>query len=169
VDNGCFAQGEAFDFDRYLRFLGTLEAYPQETLRFITVPDVVAEARATAHRWAQYAPRLRETGLPLAYVAQDGLDALPDEDFQCLFIGGSTEYKLSQTAGRLIHAAQAAGKWVHVGRVNSRCRLRHFTNLGADSVDGTGWARNPSRDLRWALNELRCGRQQLSLPGVDYA
>ena len=48
VDNECFAQGEAFDFDRYLRFLDTLEAYPQETLRFITVPDVVAEARATA-------------------------------------------------------------------------------------------------------------------------
>ena len=38
-------------------------------------------------------------------------------------------------------AAQALGKWVHVGRVNHAERWQHFEELGVDSVDGTGLSR----------------------------
>ena len=39
-----------------------------------------------------------------------------------------------------MRAAKRAGKWIHVGRVNSERRIRWAASLGADSIDGTGWA-----------------------------
>jgi hypothetical protein len=36
----------------------------------------------------------------------------------------------------LIESARKAGKYVHVGRVNTRRRLRYFQLAGAHSVDG---------------------------------
>lgn len=111
---------------------------------FVTVPDVVADARATAHQWVRWAPAVRRRGLPVAFVAQDGCERgliPPVYEFDALFIGGSTEWKLGPAAAALIRAAKRAGKWVHVGRVNSYERMRYCAAVGADSVDGTKWVR----------------------------
>ena len=163
IDNDCYNQ--QFDEGKFQRFLEGLDDYPRATLKFVAVPDVVGDAAATAARWQEHAPRLRPLGLPLGYVAQDGLEELPEEDFQCLFLGGTTGYKLSGAAYRLCQQARHAGKWVHVGRVNSRKRMRHFREV-ADSIDGTGWTIAPARELRWALRELRGQRDQLLLREV---
>jgi hypothetical protein len=58
------------------------------------------------------------------------------EEFDCLFIGGDIEWKLGEEALRLIEFARKARKHVHVGRVNTRKRLRYFQLAGAHSVDG---------------------------------
>jgi hypothetical protein len=158
ADNECYSLGEAFDMDRYLRFLWRVREYPGRCL-FAAVPDVVGDAEATHQRWLQYAPAMRRVGLPLAYVAQDGLDRVPRVGFACLFVGGTTEYKLGQGVAGLVKAAKRAGKWVHAGRVNSRRRILHFARLGADSFDGTGPARRPAH-VRWTVDFLRGLRAQ---------
>ena len=58
------------------------------------------------------------------------------DDFDCLFIGGDVDWKLGEAARLLIDRARKAGKHVHVGRVNTRRRLRRFQLAGVHSVDG---------------------------------
>lgn len=116
---------------------------------FIVVPDAVGDPHLTRARFNEYAPAIRELGYPLAFVAQDGQESLPyPDDFAALFIGGSTEWKMSAAADECIRWAKQAGKWVHVGRVNSQKRIRHFQIMGVDSVDGTGPAFAPNREAR---------------------
>lgn len=165
ADNECYSLDERFDFDRYKRFLLRTREYPGRCL-FVTVPDFVGDAKVTAQYWTEFAPRMRMPGLPLAYVAQDGLTELPDEDFDCLFIGGTTRYKLSPTVAHLARQAKARGLWVHMGRVNSIVRMQHAHRIGVDSVDGTGWAKNPQRHIRWALALLRSQLAQLTYEGI---
>lgn len=145
ADNGCFAEytgGKPFDEQRWLDWLAPLAAEP--TLLWAVLPDVVGDARATHERSMRYLDRVRELGAPVAWVAQDGLEAEPvllDEIVDvadCLFIGGSTDWKLDEHVQRpIVDRALDAGLWVHVGRVNSRKRLRFAASIGAHSADGT--------------------------------
>lgn len=162
ADNECFTLGEDFDFPRYMRFLERIGERRAKCL-FVTVPDVVADANATERRWLEYAPAMRAVGLPMAYVAQDGMESLPCVAYDSLFIGGSTEWKLGPTARRLITEAKADGKWIHMGRVNSIIRMWYAFKIGVDSVDGTGWVKKPNIYLRWALRELESMQQQIQL------
>lgn len=161
LDNQCFTKGEAFDFDKYLHLLKRSRGYPGRCL-FATVPDVVGDATRTHERWLQYQPAMHDLGIPLAYVTQDGLTELPNVDFACLFIGGTTQYKLSQTTVRLVAEAKSKGKWVHMGRVNTAIRMSHAYKIGVDSIDGTTWAIAPAREMRWALPHLRALKGQSS-------
>lgn len=122
---------------------------------WVAAPDVVANARATLELFATWQPRLRARGLPVALVAQDGLEAfeVPWAAIDCLFIGGSTDWKLSESARRLVAEAKLRHKLVHVGRVNTRRRIGMAFDWGADSVDGTAFSRFPDikipLGLRW--------------------
>jgi hypothetical protein len=107
---------------------------------WVSVPDVVGNHRATRRRWHHWLPVLRRHGLRVAYVAQDGETTPPWDDLDCLFIGGSTQWKEGAHAIKLCHEARARGKWVHIGRVNTVRRLRMFDNV-ADSFDGTQFSR----------------------------
>lgn len=136
ADNGRFAAPDTYSDDRYLRWLAR---QPHETALFATAPDVVADHDATLETSRPMLPRLRAAGYPAAFCAQDGatIDGVPWNEFDVLFIGGSTYWKLSQAAGDLIAESKRRGKWCHVGRVNSYTRLRLAAVLGADSADGT--------------------------------
>jgi len=139
IDNGAFA---AFDYRRFLNLLALHHAR-RELCRFVAVPDVPYDARRTCevfHHW-QAEPAL--AGWPLAFVAQDGQEHLPIPwaRINTLFVGGSSNWKLSGHAIACIKAAMALGKWVHVGRINTPGRYESFRELGADSCDGTGLAR----------------------------
>lgn len=142
ADNGCFSKGDQFDADVWLAWLNTL---PRAGCLFATAPDVVGDAAATLTRSAPYLETIRGMGFPAALVAQDGLEDLevPWDTFDVLFIGGSTEWKLSPAAASLMAEAKARGKWVHVGRVNSYKRLRWSADNLADSADGTFLAFGP--------------------------
>lgn len=153
VDNGAFTGRYPGD-DAYMAFLGGLKDRRDSCL-FVAAPDVIGDAEATLALFPVMAARIRAAGWPVALVGQDGMipDVLPWDDFDWLFIGGSTEFKLGPGAELLIRAAQAYGKRIHVGRVNSATRFRHFRALGCDSADGTFLAFGPDTNApklrRW--------------------
>jgi hypothetical protein len=137
IDNGAFS---GFRPDTF-RALLSREHDARELCRFVAVPDVVASARRTLEVFEQW--RYKLTGWSLALVAQDGLEDLPIpwNGISAIFIGGSTEWKLSKAAADVVRAAKSIEKWVHAGRVNTPGRFEYFEKLGCDSIDGTGLSR----------------------------
>lgn len=102
----------------------TMAQYRRQCL-FVTVPDVVGDAVATLAAFVQLRPRF--LGWPLAYVAQDGSELLPfPHGARAVFIGGSTEWKLSAAAEDVVQRAVEDGLHVHIGRVNWWKRYSHF-------------------------------------------
>lgn len=147
ADNGCFSTRYVGD-ERWLAWLGKHADHADRCL-FATAPDVVGDAQATLVRSAPHLPAIRALGYPAALVAQDGLEHLevPWDDFDVLFVGGSTAWKLGSVAARLVAAAKTRGLWVHMGRVNSRRRWSYAEHIGCDSVDGTFLAFGPDANL----------------------
>ncbi len=135
IDNGAFAGLDVQAFQALLK----REEHHRENCLFVTVPDVVGSARRTLEVFERWKDRLQ--GWKLALACQDGQEDQPWHDIAAVFIGGSTEWKLSDHAAHCIKAAKALGKWAHVGRVNDPARFEHFEKLGADSIDGTGISR----------------------------
>lgn len=161
ADNGCFAEaaGKPWDRANWLNWLAEEIAPRADRCLFATAPDRVGDAAGTLARSAEWLDVIREMGLPAALVAQDGLEDLeiPWTTFDTLFIGGSTEWKLSPAANRIALRAHAEGKWVHMGRVNSWKRLAIARDFGCDSADGTALAFGPSKvwpQLRGWLDRL---------------
>lgn len=120
---------------------------------FVAAPDVVADWEATRVLWDIYWPVIHDADLPAAVVLQDGCEQVPSEA-DAVFVGGSTVWKMSDAARRLVDDAKDRGLWVHMGRVNSNRRLQLAASWGCDSVDGSGWAKffdtHIDRGLRWA-------------------
>lgn len=147
ADNGCFAK--KWDPEKWLAWLEANQPHLDSCL-FATVPDKVGNHWATAGRWKKWAPRVRALGYPLAFVLQDGLTpsgrGIPWDEIDAVFIGGTTEFKLSPTARVLCIKARAKGKFVHMGRVNSLKRMKYAMDF-CDSVDGTYLAFGPRTNL----------------------
>jgi hypothetical protein len=146
ADNGCFS--DRFDEAKWWKFL-TDNASDSASCLFAVAPDVVGDAQATLERSLPWLPKIRALGYPAAFVAQDGCETvgLPWDEFDCLFIGGSTEWKLGPHARAVIAEARHRGKWVHMGRVNSEKRYRYAHALGCDSADGTFLTFGPDKNL----------------------
>lgn len=165
LDNGCFTDRYPGD-EAYLLLLERYAVHQSRCL-FVAVPDVVGDAAATLAQFPDMAARIRRAGWPVALVGQDGMERhdVPWDAVDWLFIGGSTDWKMSNGAVDLIRQAQAHGKRVHVGRVNSARRFARFASLGADSADGTclafgadanlprirAWIRAASHPTLWRL------------------
>lgn len=137
IDNGGYSEF------RRKEFLSLLEREKPriDLCRFVAVPDVVGSARRTLEAFTYWQKRIYRW--PLALVAQDGQENLPIpwRQIEAIFIGGMTEWKMSDHVEHIIKCAQLQDKWVHVGRVNTAARWKHFEDLGADSIDGSGLAR----------------------------
>ncbi len=138
VDNGAFTK---FRVERFAALLERESAFKSDCL-FVAVPDVVGSARRTREIW-KYRDDMVPRGWPLAYVCQDGSEdiGIPWDECQAVFIGGSTHWKMSEHASAIVKAAKVLGKHVHIGRVNTRRRWKHFAHLGADTCDGSGISR----------------------------
>lgn len=158
ADNGCFVQAAKYSDDGFLAWLDQLD---RAACLFATAPDVVGDAIGTRKRAYRMLPRIRELGFKAAFVVQDGetVDQIRWDEMDAIFVGGSTEWKLSQAAADIVALAKRKGKWVHMGRVNSYKRMRLAAAIGCDSVDGTMLAFAPDENkarlnnwLRW-LNE----------------
>lgn len=157
IDNGAFA---GFDAGPFVDLLARLRTVPG--CRFVVAPDVVEDAGATMRLFEVWEPMIRSLGYPVALAAQDGLTVpdVPWRRIDALFIGGSTEWKLSREVDSLLAFAAARGLWRHVGRVNTRRRMRHFWGL-CDSADGSGFSRWPKRGrqaTRWLKEIEQQGR-----------
>lgn len=141
ADNDCFQSLDAVAYVRMLDRIAGLDG-----CRFVTVPDVVGDAETTLELFETWAPELEGRGLPVALVAQDGLehrlDRVPWDRLDALFIGGSTEWKEGPAAAMLARLAHDRGLWVHWGRVNTKRRFDLIVATGAaDSFDGSKFAR----------------------------
>ncbi|MEW4569290.1 hypothetical protein AB1L88_15605 [Tautonia sp. JC769] len=160
-DNDAF--NESFDHGRFVRMVNRLVGRPG--LLWIAVPDVVGDCSGTAHLFLEHWHQLhcwerdgQEHETPLAWVAQDGAedhhlteDCLGVAD--CVFLGGSTVWKESRAAASIAAEAKDRGRLVHMGRVNTKRRLRIAFEMECDSVDGTGASMFPEVTLanfdRW--------------------
>jgi hypothetical protein len=164
ADNACFARPESFDLGRYLAWLESRADQRVDCL-FATAPDRVGDAEATLALYPSAGPAIRSVGYKAALVAQDGLESLsvPWDGFDCLFIGGTTRWKLSEPAWQLGMAAKQRGKWVHMGRVNGMARLRAAALAGFDSADGTKLAFGPDTNLPLVLGWLHTVNAQRGL------
>lgn len=126
-----------------------LDRLPRDRCLFVVSPDEYPSAERSLARGLEYAPLIRDMGFPVAVVAQDGAEKLdwPWDELDCLFIGGEArtpswgEWKVSAAAEELARRARAAGKWVHMGRVNSfdgiGSRMERARSMGCHSADGT--------------------------------
>lgn len=149
IDNGAFS---GFNEKKYFN---TLELYKDTNPMFIVLPDVVADHKETLNLYNKY--KYLEKDFKTAFVLQDGLKEkeIP-KNVSALFIGGTTEFKLSSKVEKIVSSAKKQGLWVHIGRVNSQKRIRYSLNIGCDSFDGSGYAKFPYklyRDLDY-LNSL---------------
>ncbi|WP_203823171.1 hypothetical protein [Paractinoplanes ferrugineus] len=179
ADNGIYSQAYPGD-GQYLRWLSTLPGPAR--CRFAVAPDVVADHNATLERSWPMLRRIREAGLPVALCAQNGAtpDDLPWDYIDAVFLAGIVEcvpcgwvpsvaylpldgcpnghqlaeWKTSDIAWRIAAEAKAHGKWVHMGRVNTRNRMLKAKAMGCDSADGTYLAFGPDQNLPSLLSWL---------------
>jgi hypothetical protein len=147
ADNGCF-NPRFFTVERWKAWLDR----QSRTALWATVPDVILKHEATMERWEKYVGIVKELGFNAAFCAQDGCTE-PPSDADCVFLGGTTEWKISADALSLIRKAQDKGMMTHMGRVNSFKRLRIAHSWGCDTVDGTFLSYAPSKNVirleRW--------------------
>jgi len=151
-DNGCFA---GFDEVAFVKMVKNVQGKPN--LLFIAMPDVVGNTEETLKSFKIWYPVFeRYYNAPIAYVLQDGVNQneIPWDSINAVFIGGSTEWKLSKEAANIVHVAKEKGKWVHMGRVNSFKRVRYAYTIGCDSFDGTQFSMFPDTYIPQALDWL---------------
>lgn len=155
ADNGAFS---AWSPERFERMLGRIKGWPG--CLFVTAPDVVGDSAATLDNFAEWYGRMAGCGQPIALVGQDGMtpDDVPWFSIRALFIGGSTLWKMGEEAAEIAREAKRRGKWLHMGRVNTKRRVRYAQSLNCDSIDGTNFSMFRQTNLPWALAMNR-GRQ----------
>lgn len=152
-DNGAFVdflKGEEFKDAQFVRCIDRLmKVQPCKRPLWCVTPDIVTSPKSLGFSvsWRKDLPNALNWYLAI----QDGMEyehvetALATARFDGLFIGGSTDWK-NQRAADWCAWGRAHRLPVHIGRVNGWKRLQWAVNIGADSVDGTGWTRDP----RWS-------------------
>jgi hypothetical protein len=109
--------------------------------------------------------RIRASGYPTALVAEDGLEclAVPWPDFDVLFLGGTTAWKLGPAAAALVVEAVRRGIFVHMGRINGLRRMRHTAVIGCQTAAYTYLAYGPGRNRPSLQGWLRAVDQRTTV------
>jgi hypothetical protein len=169
ADNGAFTRAPGgFSEERFRAMLdrpalrdaaaGCLFVVAPDKLIVLEDGTVIGDAMGTLMQFHDWAVEIRAAGFPVALVAQNGLEKLlhivPWGMVDCLFIGGNTEWKLSDEARTCIVEAKRRGKITHMGRVNSFGRLARASEMLCDTADGTFLMFGPKQNLPRLLNWL---------------
>lgn len=151
-DNGAFQDyldGKEFGEVKFVRCIDRLmKVQPCQRPAWCVTPDIVADKNSLGFSvgWRKDLPHALNWYLAL----QDGMEeahvenALSTAKFSGLFVGGSLTWK-NENAARWCAFGRAYKLPVHIGRLNGGRRLQWAVNIGASSVDGTGW----TQDSRW--------------------
>lgn len=161
ADNGVWGGHYPGD-EAYLRWLTAMAPHADRCL-FAVAPDAVASHQGTINRSYDMLRKIRGLGYPVAFACQDGMQWCswdPWDHIDCLFIGGSDDFKLSADAAMLADVARSIGKWVHMGRVNSWRRYEYADAIGCHSVDGTYLTNAPDKLLPAVLGWAQRARGQ---------
>lgn len=145
VDNDCF-NIKSYSEEKFLKLLEAVSKFEnvKERCKFVNAPDVLNDFEETLKLYYNWYSIIKiKYNLPISIVLQDGanIDNIPWDYIDAIFVGGSTEFKLSENVRTIIKEAQLQKKWVHVGRVNTKRRLAYCKLLEVDSVDGSSFAR----------------------------
>lgn len=168
ADNGRFGKGYPGD-DRFILWLAGLQSQ-RDRCQLVVAPDVPFDMAGTLACSRPFLPVIRDMGFPVALAAQNGAEhlELPWDDFDVLFIGGDTAWKLGPAAAALAAEAKARGKQRHAGRVNTRQRMRYFASLGFEFGDGTTLAGWPDKTLpqilTWVYEISHQGVLEFAMP-----
>lgn len=156
ADNDCF---QGLDELAYLKMLDAI--WGLAGCKFVVAPDVVGDSYTTRILFDDWYDDLNRCLQPVAYVAQDHQtsQAVPWQRIDCLFIGGSTEFKCSDQAHDLVREAQRRGLWTHMGRVNTARRMVLAKSWGIDSIDGTSVSMFTDKRLPERLHQAGQARQ----------
>ncbi len=143
LDNGAFiAWRDKKEWD-YLGWLKMLDFVGMTGLKpvWAAVPDVVADKRGTFERWYKHSDAILRRGWPTAFCVQDGMtpDDVPEEA-SVIFVGGTDRWKFPN-----LSMWTSSFPRVHCARVNSPEMFEACEREGCESIDGTGWFRDPSR------------------------
>ncbi|MBK8078249.1 MAG: hypothetical protein IPK24_22570 [Kineosporiaceae bacterium] len=150
ADNGRFGKGWPGADAWWAWLQAKITRHGADRCLWALAPDEPGNAAATLTESLPWLGRIRGLGVPAAFAAQDGCEApgmVPWDSLDVLFLAGSTDWKLSAAASDLALTAQALGKRVHMGRVNSLRRLRHASALRCATSDGTYIAFGPNVNL----------------------
>jgi hypothetical protein len=161
IDNGAWSahmNGTTFKEKPFLKLVERYGSYAD----WIIIPDIVSGGLKSLAFSVSWIDRLRDYRRLLLAV-QDGMTredvepVLKENPRMGIFLGGSTEWKLATMYDWGLLAC-AARRWYHIGRVNTRRRIRLAAEAGADSFDGTSASRYSD-----TLPLLEAARQQPSL------
>ena len=149
ADNDCYNGG--LDVSAYRKMLW--ESVRAEGCLFVCAPDVVGDSEATFQLWDEWYHRIAEYGYPVGLVTQDGMTVhdIPWVQVDAIFIGGTDKWKLSDRSREIADECKRLGKWLHMGRVNTRNRVATAKKWNVDSIDGTATSRFTSDVLPWQL------------------
>ena len=148
-DNDCFS---GFNTRLFLKMLDKVKKI--NGCLFVACPDVVGKWLDTLDLFETWQPIIAVHQLPVAIVVQDGVEptSIPWDRIDAVFIGGTTEFKFSTRAQSITAYSMARGKWVHMGRVNSRRRFNYAWSSGCQSIDGSSFSWFPNT---YATNLLK--------------
>lgn len=143
LDNGAFIawrDGVPWDLVAWREMLMYVRRKQRAPL-WAAVPDVVANREATIANWHIYSDEIKSLGWPAAFCVQDGMTpADVPHDADVVFVGGSDGWKFPNLEMWTRNFPR-----VHCARVNAPEMIESCERLGCESVDGTGWFRDPSR------------------------
>lgn len=143
LDNDAFTawrDKKPWNLEAWLKLLNWVAMTGEKPL-WAAVPDVVANKDATIANWPIYSPHIQKRGWSTAFCVQDGMKpANVPKNADVVFIGGTDGWKFPNLTMWTEHFPR-----VHCARVNSIEMFEACERLGCESVDGTGWFRDPSR------------------------
>jgi hypothetical protein len=161
LDNGAwtaFTHKEPFDFKAFEYALSRMG----RDADWVVAPDIVGGGMRSFDLSVAWLRRCLDSCSRVLLAVQDGmtLDCVSDVVGQRigLFVGGTTEWKLSSMPmwGAL---AASKGLWFHVARVNSTVRILLCCTVGATSFDGSSASRYALSLPRLDRARRRCHRE----------
>lgn len=170
VDNGKWisfrdqAEWDALAWEQMLVGIQMRKIKPE----WVAVPDAVGDRSQTLELWDEYCAVVDRFEWPKAFCVQDGMTERDvPEGADVIFVGGTDNWKF-----RNLRRWTENFPRVHGARVNSVEQIEICERLGCESVDGTGWFRDPSREdklpaIKRFIEGHRNTHPELSLTKID--